>query len=62
MTKRGLLSTSASLNDPLGLVALVLLVPKLIQQELCRLNLDWDDELPHTKAEEFLNGRNQRLR
>ena len=54
MTKRGLLSTSASLNDPLGLVAPVLLVPKLIQQELCRLNLDWDDELPQTKADELI--------
>ena len=53
LTKRGLLSTTASLYDPLGLVAPVLLVPKLIHQEMCRLNLDWDDALPHASAEEF---------
>ena len=53
MTKRGLLSTSASLYDPLGLVAPVLLVPKLIQQEMCRQNLEWDDELPQANADEF---------
>ena len=45
-TRRGLLATTASLYDPLGLIAPVLLVPKLIQQELCRLQLDWDDEIP----------------
>ena len=53
MTKRGLLSTTASLYDPLGLVAPVLLVPKLIQQEMCRQNLEWDDELPQVSAEEW---------
>ena len=53
MTKRGLLSTTASLYDPLGLVAPVLLVPKLIQQELCRQNLEWDDELPQANADEL---------
>ena len=40
MTKRGLLSTTASLYDPLGLVAPVLLVPKLIQQNMCRLEME----------------------
>ena len=58
LTKRGLLSTTASLYDPLGLVAPVLLVPKLIQQETCRLELDWDDALPQDKAEEFCKWRN----
>ena len=53
MTRRGLLSTTASLYDPLGLVAPVLLVPKLIQQELCRLNLEWDDELPPESISDF---------
>ena len=57
LTKRGLLSTSASLYDPLGLVAPVLLVPKLIQQEMCRLSLEWDDELPQASAEEFCKWR-----
>ena len=53
MTKRGLLSTTASLYDPLGLVAPVLLVPKLIQQDMCRRNLEWDDDLPETSIDEF---------
>jgi hypothetical protein len=50
-TRRGLLATTASLYDPLGLVAPVTLVPKMIQQELCRLQLDWDDEIPKEKIE-----------
>ena len=54
MTKRGLLSTTASLYDPLGLVAPVLLVPKLIQQDMCRRNLEWDDDLPEASIDEFL--------
>ena len=45
-TKRGLLSITSSLYDPLGFVSPVLLVPKLIQQELCRQQLDWDDAVP----------------
>ena len=55
MTRRGVLSTTASLYDPLGLVAPVLLVPKMIQQELCKLNLEWDDALPSSSANEFIN-------
>jgi hypothetical protein len=57
LTKRGLLSATASLYDPLGLVAPVLLVPKLIQQDLCRMELDWDDSLPDDKADEFCEWR-----
>ena len=56
-TKRGLLATTASLYDPLGLVAPVLLVPKLIQQDLCRLELDWDDVIPENKSEDFRKWR-----
>ena len=40
LTKRGLLATTASLYDPLGLVSPVLLVPKLMQQELCGKELE----------------------
>ena len=38
LTKRGLLSMTSSLYDPLGFVGPVVLVPKLIQQELCANN------------------------
>ena len=58
LTKRGLLSTTASLYDPLGLVAPVLLVPKLMQQELCRKELDWDDAIPEGVAADFRKWRN----
>ena len=46
LTKRGLLSMTASLYDPLGFVGPVALVPKLTQQELCRRQLEWDDQVP----------------
>ena len=52
-TRRGLLSTTASLFDPLGLVAPVLLVPKLIQQELCRRELTWDEPIPAELVEDI---------
>ena len=52
-TRRGLLATTASLYDPLGLVAPVVLVPKLIQQDLCRKQLGWDDDIPSEAAAEI---------
>ena len=58
-TKRGLLSMTASLYDPLGYVGPVVLIPKLIQQELCRQQLDWDDDIPKDLVggvEEWLKG------
>ena len=53
LTKRGLLSMTSSLYDPLGFVGPVVMVPKLIQQELGRQQLDWDDKIPETLADEF---------
>ena len=41
-TRRNVLSTIASIYDPLGLACPVLLLGKLILQDLCRDNLDWD--------------------
>ena len=54
LTKRGLLSMTSSLYDPLGFVGPVVLVPKMIQQELCRQQLDWDDRIPELLADEFV--------
>ncbi|XP_034382324.1 uncharacterized protein LOC117726257 [Cyclopterus lumpus] len=45
-TRRGILSTVASLYDPLGFVAPVLLKAKSILQEMCRRGTGWDDLLP----------------
>ena len=42
-TRRGLLSTVASLFDPLGFVAPVLLEAKRLLQVLCKQNLGWDE-------------------
>ena len=46
VTRRSMLSTTASLFDPLGFLSPVLLIPKMIMQQLCRLKLDWDEPAP----------------
>ena len=48
-TKRAILSTLASIFDPLGLVSPVLVGPKVLFQEMCIDKLDWDDPLPEAK-------------
>ena len=45
-TRRGILSTISSIFDPLGFVAPLLLDGKSILQELCRLDVSWDDPIP----------------
>ncbi|KAL7868352.1 hypothetical protein SRHO_G00097360 [Serrasalmus rhombeus] len=45
-TRRGLLSVIGSVYDPLGILAPVVLPAKAILQELCRLKIGWDDDLP----------------
>lgn len=45
-TRRGILSTVASLYDPLGFVAPFLLMGKKVLQEMCRHGTSWDDPLP----------------
>ncbi|XP_038549580.1 uncharacterized protein LOC119883123 [Micropterus salmoides] len=46
LTRRGVLSTVASVYDPLGFVAPFILVGKQILQELCREKVGWDEDLP----------------
>ena len=48
-TKRGILSTLASLFDPHGLVSPVAVLAKILFQELCLEKLGWDDPLPEDK-------------
>ncbi|XP_065052637.1 uncharacterized protein LOC135681915, partial [Rhopilema esculentum] len=48
-TKRGILSTLATLFDPLGLLSPVAVVAKILFQDLCLMNLGWDDSLPQEK-------------
>ena len=47
-TKRDLLKAGASIYDPLGLLAVVKLQPKLLFQETCRQKVDWDAPLDTT--------------
>ncbi|GBO33493.1 hypothetical protein AVEN_208733-1, partial [Araneus ventricosus] len=46
ITKRSVLSTTARIFDPLGLISPVVTKAKLVMQELRRLKLDWNDSLP----------------
>ena len=45
MTRRGILSTVASVYDPLGFLAPFVLTGKQILQEMCRQGAGWDDPL-----------------
>ncbi|XP_031563973.1 uncharacterized protein LOC116299455 [Actinia tenebrosa] len=46
LTRRGILSTTSSVYDPLGIVATVILVSEQILQSLCRQGIDWDNHVP----------------
>ena len=46
ITKRTILSISASLFDPLGLLTSLLIVVKMLIQELWILKLEWDESVP----------------
>jgi hypothetical protein len=44
--RKGVLSSVASIYDPLGFSSPLILPGKEINQELCKLKYSWDDELP----------------
>jgi hypothetical protein len=46
LTKRNILSVSASIFDPLGMLAPVTAKLKSLFQLLCKDKLDWDDVIP----------------
>nr|XP_024215960.1 uncharacterized protein LOC106692822 [Halyomorpha halys] len=46
ITKRAMLSAVARIFDPLGLLAPVIFLAKVLMQEIWKARLDWDDELP----------------
>ena len=52
-TKRGILSTVASLYDALGLAAPVTLLAKCQLQRLWQLKIDWNAQLPDTELVEW---------
>ncbi|KAL6479864.1 hypothetical protein MHYP_G00108970 [Metynnis hypsauchen] len=45
-TRRGILSTVASVFDPLGFLAPFLLLGKKVLQEMCQRGVGWDEPLP----------------
>ena len=45
-TRRGILSVVASIYDPLGFLAPIILPAKILLQDLNRLKVGWDDEIP----------------
>ena len=45
LTKRGILSYTSSIFDPLGILAPIILEPKLIIQSLWKQKIDWDSEI-----------------
>ncbi|KAK0144674.1 hypothetical protein N1851_017016 [Merluccius polli] len=47
-TRRGVLSTVASVYDPLGLMAPFVLLGKQVLQQMCRGKIGWDEELPES--------------
>ena len=53
-TRRGLLATTSTLFDPLGMIGPVVLLGKRMLQDACRLNQPgWDDPLPPEKENEW---------
>ncbi|XP_055929677.1 uncharacterized protein LOC129960331 [Argiope bruennichi] len=52
-TKREVLSTIARIFGPLGLLNPVIAKAKMIMQELCRINIDWNDVQPESEYREW---------
>lgn len=46
LSRRGMLSITNSVYDPLGILAPVTLSAKMMQQQLCRRKCGWDDAIP----------------
>ena len=59
ITKRNILSEIAQLFDPLGLLGPVIVIAKLLMQELWKGKLDWDASLPQSLHTAWLNFKNQ---
>ncbi|XP_074608716.1 uncharacterized protein LOC141863136 [Acropora palmata] len=58
-TRRGILSLTSSLYDPLGLVAPIILPAKKLLQDLCKQKLGWDDPIHDDDKERWEKWKNQ---
>ena len=52
-TKRVILSSLATLFDPLGLISPIGVKAKVLFQDICTRKIDWDDPIPEEKGEEW---------
>lgn len=55
LTKRIVLSTIAQIYDPLGFVAAFTINAKILMQDLWKLGVGWDEELPKASKDEWLS-------
>jgi transposase InsO family protein len=53
MTRRGMLSITSSVYDPLGLVSPFILPAKLLIQEVTKARLPWDDVVPDAELQSW---------
>lgn len=53
LTRRGILSMVSSVFDPLGFLAPFTLKAKCLLQELCKLQLGWDEKIPGHLAQQW---------
>lgn len=53
MTRRGMLSVTSSVYDPLGLVSPFILPAKLLIQEVTKARLPWDDVVPDAELQSW---------
>ncbi|XP_068760402.1 uncharacterized protein [Montipora capricornis] len=49
-TRRGILSVTSSICDPLGIISPVVLSAKKLIQDLCKQGLSWDEEIKEEEA------------
>jgi len=49
-TRRGLLSVTSSIYDPLGFLAPIILPAKKLLQDICKQRLDWDDPVGENES------------
>lgn len=54
-TKRVILSQLSSLFDPLGLVTPIIIQGKILMQTIWKANIDWDEVVPETIANDWHN-------
>lgn len=54
VAKRGILSYTSSIFDPLGILARIILEPKLIIQTLWKQKIDWDNDILADRKQRFV--------